>query len=103
MSPTRITLSGPLTALPPPGPVVPPWGLQLANALKCTAVQGAHGQFNGRVVDYYCGGTYTGPVVLRGIDLSRPVWVVQTATPNGAGGYTMGPKVSVSTAWNAQK
>lgn len=102
-SPTRITLSGPLTALPPPGPAVPPWGLQLANGLRCTAVQGAHGQFNGRAIDYYCGGTYTGPVVLRGIDLSRPVWVVQTATPNGAGGYTMGPKVFVSTAWNAQK
>ena len=103
MSPTRLTLSGPLTALPPPGPVVPPWGLQLANGLKCTAYQGAHSQFNGRAVDYYCGGTYTGPVVLRGIDLSRPVWVVQTATPNGAGGYTMGPTVPVSTAWNAQK
>ena len=103
MSPTRLTLSGPLAALPPPGPAVPPWGLQLANGLKCTAIQGAHGQFNGRVIDYYCGGTYTGPVVLRGIDVSRPGWVVQTATPNGAGGYTMGPKVSVSTAWNAQQ
>lgn len=102
-SPTRLTLSGPLTALPPPGPAVPPWGLQLANGLKCTAVQGAHGQFNGRAIDYYCGGTYTGPVVLHGIDLSRPVWVARTATPNGAGGYTMGPTVSVSTAWNAQK
>ena len=100
-TPTRLTLSGTLTALPPPGPAVVPWGLQLANGLMCTVFQGAHDQFNGRIVDYYCGNLYTGPVVLRGIDLSRPIWLAQTATHAG-GRYTMGPTVSVATAWYAK-
>jgi hypothetical protein len=35
---------------------------------------------------------------LRGIDLSKPIWLAQTATPAG-GGYTMVPTISVAAAW----
>jgi hypothetical protein len=78
-------LSGPLTALPSPGPAVGPWGLQLANGLMCTSIQGAHHHFNRRIVDYYCGDPYGGPVVLHGIDLSRPIWLVRPQPTKPAG------------------
>jgi hypothetical protein len=94
---TRLRLSATLPTLSPPGPAAEPWGLLLANGLRCTAYQGAHDQFNGRVLDYYCGDPSTGPNVLRGIDRSQPTWLAQTVTRAG-GGYAMGPTVAVATA-----
>jgi hypothetical protein len=96
----RMRLSGPLEPLPPPDPVAP-WGLQLSNGLRCVALQGSHGSFNGRAVDYYCGErTPPDMYVLSGIDRSRPLWRVQTATyPLAGSTYTMGPVVVVVVAW----
>jgi ATPase subunit of ABC transporter with duplicated ATPase domains len=58
-------------------------------------VQGAHDSFNGRPVDYFCGGH---EVVLRGLETTSQQWRAQTAIYSG-GQYTMGPAEGISIAW----
>jgi pimeloyl-ACP methyl ester carboxylesterase len=101
---TRLTLAQALA--PFPGPPMPidrnaPWGVQLTTGERCLAAQGAHDNFNGRVVDYTCGSSYD-HVLLRGIH-----WDGQRATfdsayySSGANTYRRGPTVTVATAWYA--
>jgi hypothetical protein len=54
----------------------PPWGLHLTDGSNCVLEQGAHDSFNGRPVDYFCGGQ---EVVLRSLDTASTQWRAQTA------------------------
>ena len=87
------------------GPALPidrnaPWGVQLSDGERCIAEQGAHDNFNGRIVDYACGSKY-GHVLLRTLNRSLPQWTYQSAYFNGASGYAAGPTEQVSIAWYA--
>jgi hypothetical protein len=73
----------------------PPWGLQLTDGRNCILEQGAHDSFDGRAVDYSCGGA---EVVLRGLETASAQWRAQTALYSG-GQYSMGPIEGIAIAW----
>jgi hypothetical protein len=74
-----------------------PWGVKLANGENCLAAQGAHDNYKGRVVDYYCGRTFH-LVLLRGIHQSSEPWTFDSAIWNGKS-YSPGAPQAVRTAW----
>lgn len=74
-----------------------PWGVKLANGENCLAAQGAHDNYKGRVVDYYCGRTFR-LVLLRGIHQSSEPWTFDSAIWNGKS-YSPGPNEPVRIAW----
>jgi hypothetical protein len=37
-----------------------PWGVRLVTGENCVALQGAHSDYNGHVIDYYCGTSRAG-------------------------------------------
>lgn len=76
-----------------------PWGVQLTDGTRCEAYQGAHSDYKGRVVDYYCGnGNKPGVVLLRGADHSSAGWTYDSARFTGTK-YLRGPTVQVRIAW----
>ena len=78
-----------------------PWGVQLTSGAQCLAVQGAHDNFDGKVIDYGCtGGSVSGLSLLRGVSRTTPYWTYQTVVYNGSNQVT-GPQVTVTTAWFA--
>ncbi|MDQ6948424.1 MAG: hypothetical protein M3256_19740, partial [Actinomycetota bacterium] len=78
-----------------------PWGVRLSDGERCLALQGAHNNDNGRIVDYNCGDTFS-HVLLRGVDRSKPEWTYQSAQASSDGStYQPGPVVTVTTAWYA--
>jgi hypothetical protein len=88
--------------LPPSTQAVPkslsfPWGVQLANGEKCLAAQGAHDNYQGRVVDYFCGRSFR-LVLLRGIHQSNEPWTFDSAIWNGKS-YSPGPTEPIRVAW----
>lgn len=97
---TRLLSAQPLEPLPPgdPGFDAFPWGLTLADGNQCVLAQGAHDQFNGRVVDYTCDRRV---YVLRGLDRRQALWRAQTARNTGTG-YSRGPTVTITRAWYGQ-
>jgi hypothetical protein len=92
---SKLTLSSSLPSLTGGTGNGPPWGLQLTDGRNCVLEQGAHDTFDGRVVDYFCGG---GEVVLRGLETSSAQWRAQAALYSG-GQYTMGPTEGITIAW----
>ncbi len=51
----ELKVSSALGAIPATGPSAgEPWGVQLASGQRCVLAQGAHNEFSGQVVDYYC-------------------------------------------------
>jgi hypothetical protein len=90
------------TALPastqpvPPGTSFP-WGVHLANGENCLAAQGAHDQYRGRVVDYYCGSTFR-LVLLRGMHQTTEPWTFDSAIWSGKS-YSPGPTETVRIAY----
>jgi hypothetical protein len=90
------------SGLPPSTQPVPrslsfPWGVRLANGDNCIALQGAHDQYRGRVVDYACGSGYR-LVLLRGMHHSHEPWTFDSAIWDGKS-YSPGPTETVSLAW----
>lgn len=77
-----------------------PWGVELTTGEKCVAVQGAHDEFRGRVVDYGCDGAYLhgGRVLLRGAHRSSPLWGFDSAWWTGRK-YVVRKRVHVRIAW----
>lgn len=77
-----------------------PWGVELTDGEKCVAFQGAHDEFEGRVVDYGCGGAYLhgGRVLLRGLHRSGPLWSFDSAWWTGKK-YQGRKRVQVRIAW----
>ena len=74
-----------------------PWGVKLENGQDCLAAQGAHDQYRGRVVDYYCGHQFR-LVLLRGMHRAREPWTFDSAIWNGKS-YSKGPTEPVQAAW----
>ena len=86
------------SAEPVPRSLNYPWGVELNNGERCLAVQGAHDEYRGRVVDYSCGIDYVGRVLLRKMHFTRPLWSFDSAFWNGKK-YLSGRRVSVRVAW----
>jgi pimeloyl-ACP methyl ester carboxylesterase len=87
------------------GPPIPvdlnyPWGVELADGEQCIAVQGTHGEFDGKIIDYSCGGNGD-HVLLRTLDRSSRMWTYQSAYVSGTGSQP-GPLEAVKTAWYAR-
>jgi pimeloyl-ACP methyl ester carboxylesterase len=76
-----------------------PWGVQLSDGERCIALQGAHGTFDGKVIDYACGPHYD-HVLLRPLNRTLPSWTYQSAYVSGSG-YAAGPTEHVAIAWYA--
>lgn len=78
-----------------------PWAVDLTSGARCVAVQGAHGTYQGKAIDFGCtGGPIPGLSLLRGIDRSGPNWTYQSIVVSGST-MVAGPTVSVATAWYA--
>lgn len=90
------------SAAPVPRRLGYPWGVELADGERCLAVQGAHDQFRGHVVDYSCGIDYVGRVLLRGMHFTRPNWSFDSAFWN-AKKYLPGRRVYVRVACTADR
>jgi hypothetical protein len=85
-----------------PGPFAPgltdPLGVRLTTGQDCLAAQGAHDEYRGRAVDYYCTGHPT-LELLRGAHQSREPWTFDSVTDTPSGDHRPAPPVSVATAW----
>jgi len=78
-----------------------PWGVELTSGARCVAFQGAHDNFDGKVIDFGCtGGSVSGLSLLRGVSRTTPYWTYQTVIYNGPN-QLAGPQVTVATAWFA--
>ncbi len=75
-----------------------PWGLRLSNGLTCVISQGAHDQYKGRVVDYYCGTFPAGVEVLRGLHRSGAFWTADTVRWVNHE-YVLGPTLRITAAY----
>jgi hypothetical protein len=76
-----------------------PWAVMLTNGARCVASQGAHGNYQGRVIDYQCGANLQ---VLRGLHQIESQWTVDTVIPAAGGtSYQAGPVIGVTTAYLA--
>ena len=73
-----------------------PWAVQLTTGQRCLAVQGAHGDYKGKAIDFGC--QNSGLELLRGVDRSRALWSYQSVQQNGSA-LAPGPAVYVSIAW----
>jgi hypothetical protein len=95
-SATRLSVSGPLGAIPPqPGGTSEPWGVELTGGQRCILLQGAHSAFDGQVIEYYCGPQLS---LLRGLVRTAPLWHVHSVVDK-AGHQTAGPVQMVTIAW----
>jgi hypothetical protein len=95
---------GPFLSPSPAIGALEPWGVELASGERCTAEQGAHDEFGGRVVDYSCErkGRADDRVLLRGINRSRRRWSIGSAIfEQRSGRYERGPRLTITTAWYA--
>lgn len=91
----RLTVSAPLSPIPPAGPISEPWGVELANGQRCVVIQGAHSTFDGRVIDYYCNARLS---LLRGLAKTGAVW--RAASVIGTSGHqAAGPVREIRIAW----
>jgi hypothetical protein len=93
----RLLVSAPLGAIPNEGGagLGEPWGVELADGQRCVLAQGAHGEFDGHVIDYYCN---AGLSLLRGLDESGPVWHASSVTTT-SGQQARGPAEAIRIAW----
>jgi len=92
----ELTVSSPLTAIPAEGAVAgEPWGVQLTSGQRCLLVQGAHGDFDGQVIDYYC---QSGLALLRGLDRKTGAWTARSVVTK-SGRSSAGPVEQIATAW----
>ena len=72
-----------------------PWGVQLAGGQRCALAQGAHGTFDGKVVDYYCTPTLS---LLRGLDRGSATWTAESVIVK-SGKLSAGPTDKIAIAW----
>jgi hypothetical protein len=93
----KLIASSALGALPAQ-PTQPgePWGVQLTGGQRCLLVQGAHGVFRGRVIDYYCGQHL---LLLRGLDRTTATWTARSVVVSGSGTLSPGRTEKIGTAW----
>lgn len=78
-----------------------PWGVQLTDGERCVAVQGAHDNYDGKVVDYTCGSGYM-HVLLRTMHWNGAQASFDSAYYSAASDrYSPGPTETVATAFYA--
>jgi hypothetical protein len=95
----RLLVRGPLGALPSEGGspgTGEPWGVQLASGQRCLLAQGAHTEFAGRVIDYYCSTRFW---LLRGLSERSAVWRAGSVIASKSGKLTRGPEQAITIAW----
>ncbi len=73
-----------------------PWGVQLTGGQRCLLAQGAHSEFGGRVIDYYCSPKLW---LLRGLTESGPTWLASSVITSSAGKLARGPVEEIQVAW----
>lgn len=93
----RLRVSSPLEPIPAEGGGGPgePWGIQLAGGQRCSLAQGAHGTFEGTVVDYYC---TPGLSLLRGLNRASATWTAHSVIGK-SGELSRGPTEQIVIAW----
>jgi hypothetical protein len=79
-----------------------PWGVQLTSGQQCIAMQGAHGEADGQVINYGCGTAIGGLQLLGTPDRSTPLWKFEGVSDNGDGGYSSPQTVYVRVAFFAR-
>jgi hypothetical protein len=79
-----------------------PWAVQLTSGQHCIAMQGAHGEADGQVINYGCGSTIGGLQLLGTPDRSAPLWKFEGVSDNGNGGYSSPRTVNVDVAFFAR-
>jgi hypothetical protein len=73
-----------------------PWGVELAGGQRCLLAQGAHTEFAGRVIDYYCSARLW---LLRGLSERGPVWHASSVLASKSGNQSRGPTEEIRIAW----
>jgi hypothetical protein len=91
----RLTVSSQLSPIPAEGGIGEPWAVQLSGGQRCLMVQGAHGAFQGHVIDYYCG---QGLSLLRGLTTGSQPWTARSVVIT-SGQQTRGPVQTIAIAW----
>jgi hypothetical protein len=92
----ELKVSSALGAIPATGSSAgEPWGVQLASGQRCVLAQGAHNEFRGRVVDYYC---TPGLALLRGLNRKPATWTAHSVLTK-AGKLAGGPVEQIELAW----
>jgi len=91
----RLSVSTALSAIPNEGGISEPWGVELSAGQRCVLLQGAHGEFDGQVIDYYCSPKL---LLLRGLTESGPIWRARSVIEK-SGKSWLGPSEEISLAW----
>lgn len=73
-----------------------PWGVELASGQRCLLAQGAHTEFAGHVIDYYCSAKLW---LLRGLSENGPVWRASSVIVAKSGHQSRGPAEQIRIAW----
>ncbi|MGO8957059.1 MAG: hypothetical protein ACLQFR_06805 [Streptosporangiaceae bacterium] len=97
-SEVRLRVRGQLGAIPSQGGpgLGEPWGVELAGGERCLLAQGAHSEFGGRVIDYYCS---TRLWLLRGLGEHGLVWRASSVLMSKSGKLSRGPVEQIRIAW----
>lgn len=91
----RLSVSSPLAAIPNEGGIGEPWGVQLRDGKRCLLAQGAHAEFGGTVIDFYCGASLS---LLRGLSKSGGSWTGRSVIDK-SGHMSAGPDEVIAIAW----
>jgi hypothetical protein len=93
----ELRVQAPLSAIPAAGgpSADEPWAVQLASGPRCVLAQGAHNEFRGQVIDYYCP---AGLSLLRGLGRATAVWTARSVRSQ-AGKLSPGPVQKIEIAW----
>lgn len=92
----ELKVSSALGAIPATGTnASEPWGVQLVSGQRCVLAQGAHNEFSGQVVDYYC---TPGLALLRGLNRKPATWTAHSVLTK-AGKLAVGPVEQIQIAW----
>jgi hypothetical protein len=92
----ELKVSSALGAIPATGANAgEPWGVQLASGQRCVLAQGAHNEFSGQVIDYYC---TPGLALLRGLNRKPATWTARSVLTK-AGRLVRGPAEQIQIAW----
>jgi hypothetical protein len=97
-SEVSLRVRGQLGAIPSQGGpgLGEPWGVELRGGQRCLLAQGAHTEFAGHVIDYYCS---TKLWLLRGLTERGPVWRADSVIVSTAGKQSRGPVEQIRIAW----
>lgn len=92
---TEILLDQGLDAVYKISGAVPPWAIQLQSSRRCLILEGTHGVFAGRAIDYYCDRNV---YVLRGLVKQGLQWRAQLVEWR-ENHYIKGPEVAIAIEW----